>query len=203
MASDAQAIFQPASDDQESNLRACLAAIQARNENALAQLYDATVGRVYGLALRITRLRETAEEVAEDVYMQVWRDASRFDPQRGVGVLGWLLVICRSRALDALRRADGADSHPEPHTLAPELAANDTPEALLQAAQQNSALRAALEQLNALQRQMLALAFFRGLTHEEIAGQLALPLGTVKSHIRRALMALKEHLEAPDFAKAS
>lgn len=190
-------------DAQEGQLRGWLAAIQTHDEAALGLLYDATIGRVYGLALRITRSRETAEEVAEDVYMQVWRDASRFDPQRGVSVLGWLLVICRSRALDALRRADCADAHPEPHTLAPELAVDDTPEALLQAAQQNSALRAALEQLTPLQRQMLALAFFRGLTHEEIANQLALPLGTVKSHIRRALIALKEHLEAPDLAKAS
>lgn len=203
MASDAQAVLETAADDQDSRLRSCLVAIQAQEESALAQLYDATVGRVYGLALRITRSRETAEEVAEDVYMQVWRDAARFDPQRGVGVIGWLLVICRSRALDALRRTDAAGTHPDPHALVPELSGEDTPEALLEAAQQNSALRAALEQLNALQRQMLALAFFRGLTHEEIASQLALPLGTVKSHIRRALIALKEHLEAPHLAKAS
>lgn len=203
MANDAPAADVAAPDVHERTLRACLTAIQSQDESALAQLYDATVGRVYGLALRITRSRETAEEVAEDVYMQVWRDAARFDPQRGVGVVGWLLVICRSRALDALRRVDAADAHPEPHALVPELAGDATPEALLQAAQQNAALRAALVQLNALQRQMLALAFFRGLTHEEIASQLALPLGTVKSHIRRALIALKEHLETSSLAQAS
>ena len=202
MANDAPAAA-TAPDVQERTLRAYLTAIQSQDEGALAQLYDATVGRVYGLALRIARSRETAEEVAEDVYMQVWRDAARFDPQRGVGVVGWLLVICRSRALDALRRVDAADAHPEPQALVPELAGDATPEALLQAAQQNAALRAALAQLNAPQRQMLALAFFRGLTHEEIASQLALPLGTVKSHIRRALIALKEHLETSSLAQAS
>jgi RNA polymerase sigma factor (sigma-70 family) len=187
---------------QEAQLRACLAAIERQDESALGQLYDATVGRVYGLALRITRSRETAEEVAEDVYMQIWRDAARFDPQRGAGVLGWLLVICRSRALDALRRVDPAGAHPAPETLAPELANEAGPETLLQAAQQNSALHAALNALSALQRQLLALAFFRGLTHEEIAGQLEMPLGTVKSHIRRALIALKEQFEAASAAPA-
>jgi RNA polymerase sigma factor (sigma-70 family) len=186
----------------ETQLRAWLASIQQQDEAALGQLYDATIGRVYGLALRITRSRETAEEVAEDVYMQVWRDAGRFDPQRGAGVLGWLLVICRSRALDALRRADTANAHPEPETLVPELANESGPETLLQAAQQHSALHAALNELSALQRQLLALAFFRGLTHEEIAAQLAMPLGTVKSHIRRALIALKEHFETSRDAPA-
>ncbi len=181
---------------QEAQLRAWLAAIQRQDENALADLYDATVARVYGLALRITRSRETAEEVAEDVYMQVWRDAGRFDPQRGVGVLGWLLVICRSRALDALRRTDSAEAHPDPETLVAELAGEEGPESLLQAAQQHSALHAALNTLNATQRQLLALAFFRGMTHDEIAAHVSLPLGTVKSHIRRALLALKEQFEA-------
>jgi RNA polymerase sigma factor (sigma-70 family) len=193
-----------AQEAQETQLRAWLAGIQARDESALGAFYDATVGRVYGLALRITRSRESAEEVAEDVYLQVWRDAARFDPARA-GVLGWLLVICRSRALDSLRRADEAQAHPEPETLVPELAHTDQPESLMQAAQDQSALHAALNELSAVQRQLLALAFFRGLTHDEIAAHLGIPLGTVKSHIRRALSALKERLGAghPDMAKAS
>lgn len=187
----------PAAD--ETSLRRWIAAVGRGDEQALGNLYDATLGRVYGLALRVTRNTQAAEEVAEDVYWQVWRQALRFDPARG-NAMTWLLTIARSRALDSLRRADEADAHPEPETLvAPEAAHEGDPQDLLEATQRSRALHAALQTLDALPRQLLALAFFRGLTHEEIAAQTALPLGTVKSHIRRALTALRGVL-APEFA---
>jgi len=187
----------PAAD--ETMLRGWIGAVGRGDERALGSLYDATLGRVYGLALRITRNAQAAEEVAEDVYWQVWRQALRFDPARG-NAMTWLLTIARSRALDSLRREDEADAHPEPETLiGAEIAQEGDPQDLLAASQRNRALHAALETLDALPRQLLALAFFRGLTHEEIAAQTALPLGTVKSHIRRALTALRGVL-APDIA---
>lgn len=175
----------------EARLRGWIAAIGRGDESALGHLYDATLGRVHGLALRITRNAQAAEEVAEDVYWQVWRQALRFDPARG-NAMTWLLTIARSRALDSLRREDEADAHPEPETLiAAEAAQEGDPQDLFEATQRSHALHAALETLDAQPRQLLALAFFRGLTHEEIAQQTALPLGTVKSHIRRALAALR------------
>lgn len=178
----------------EARLRGWIAAIAHCDEQALGELYDATLGRVYGLALRITRNAQAAEEVTEDVYWQVWRQALRFDPVRG-NAMSWLLTIARSRALDCLRRADEADAHPEPETLlAAEAAHQADPQDLLEATQRGQALHAALKSLDALPRQLLALAFFRGLTHEEIAEHTALPLGTVKSHIRRALGALRDVL---------
>ncbi|HZR03599.1 MAG TPA: sigma-70 family RNA polymerase sigma factor [Burkholderiales bacterium] len=171
-----------------------LRGIIARSEQALAGFYDATSGRVYGLALRITGRSDAAEEVTTDVYMQVWRDASRYDLGRG-RVLTWLLTICRSRAIDSIRRRDAAEPCAEPE----ELAAQDdggagSPEALLLLAERNEALRKALQTLDPLQRQLLSLAFFRGLTHEEIAGHADLPLGSVKTHIRRALQQLQSQL---------
>lgn len=178
-------------DAGEARLRALIARVAGQDEAALGELYDLTHGRVHGIALRITRRREVAEEVTEDAYWQVWRQALRFDPARG-NALAWLLTIARSRALDTLRRADPAEMHPEPQTLAETaLAPDGDPQDLLAATQRDRALHAALATLDALPRQLLALAFFRGLTHEEIAAQTALPLGTVKSHIRRALAALK------------
>ena len=175
----------------EARLRGWIGAIARGDEKALGELYDATLGRVYGLALRITCNAHAAEEVAEDVYWQVWRQALRFDPARG-NAMTWLLTIARSRALDSLRREDEADAHPQPETLiAFEAAQEGDPQNLLEATQRSHALHAALETLDVLPRQLLALAFFRGLTHEEIAEQTALPLGTVKSHIRRALTALR------------
>ncbi len=172
-----------------------IAAIAEGNAAALQKLHDATLGRVYGLALRIVRTREAAEEVAIDTFLQVWRTAPTYDRMRG-GPLTWLLTICRSRALDYLRRAEPADPHPDPETLrsAEALSGGDDPQDLLVAVEGRSALLRALEQLSALQRQLIALAFFRGLTHQEIAARERLPLGSVKTYIRRALAQLRTHL---------
>lgn len=173
-----------------------LAAIARQDEAALAVLYDATISRVYGLALRITRKPEAAEEVVADVYHQVWRKAAAYDAARG-RALTWLLTICYSRALDQLRRKDEAESHPDPETLRPALAEDDSdPLDILQAIENQSAIHAALQNLKPLQRQLIALAFFKGLSHQETAEQSGLPLGSVKTHIRHALAQLRQALHA-------
>lgn len=186
-----------ASSRDESSARALAADLDGiidRSEPALARLYDATVSRVYGLALRIARTPEAAEEVVSDVYMQVWREASRFDATRG-SVIAWLMTISRSRAIDSLRRKDEAFSHPDPHELAPEGSfAIDGPYDLLAQSRSNAALNDAIGQLTPLQRQLLALAFFRGLSHSEIQEHSGLALGTIKTCIRRALTKLRELL---------
>lgn len=172
--------------------------IGACDERALGLLYDATVGRVYGMARGITHNLPCAEEVTEDVYWQVWRQALRFDRQRGP-VMAWLLTLARNRALDPLRRRDEASSHPEPHSLVDDQGdAHDNPAEMMHDAQRSDALRAALEQLDPLPRQLLSLAFHRGLTHEQIAAQVHLPLGTVKSHIRCGLNTMRGLLNEDD-----
>lgn len=185
--------------DPHAQQRLWISAMAEGDELALGQLYDATLGKVYGLALRITGKPESAEEIVSDVYLQAFREATRFDAARGV-VLAWLMMMTRSRALDHLRRRDIADSHPEPHSLHPErhIDEND-PLADLLERESETRLKGALNALTPLQRQMLALAFFRDLSHQEIADQTRLPLGTVKSHIRRALEKLKPLL-ASDLA---
>lgn len=186
------AALPPAEDD--GALRDCLDAICDRDQAGLARFYDLTVSRVYGVALRIVRHAELAEEVVSDVYMQVWRDARRYDDTRG-RVLGWLLIIARSRALDLLRRQDEAFSHPEPYDLVSEPESGQRgPQDLLEAAQAGSALHRAMQQLTPLQRQLLSLAFFKGFSHSEIVEHCGMPLGTVKTHIRRALGVLRENL---------
>jgi len=164
--------------------------IQSRDEKALAKLYEQTVGRVYGLALRISRNEAAAEEIAEDVYLQVWKSIATYSAERG-HPLAWMMIITRSRALDYLRREDPADSHPEPETLASYADTDDDPQDLLSAMQSGTALHEAIAGLPAMQRQLLALAFFQGLSHSEIAAHARLPLGTVKTHLRRALIALR------------
>lgn len=164
------------------------AGVGADAEAALGEFYDATLGKVYGLALRITGRAEAAEEVAAEVYHQAWRQADRYDPLRG-RPLAWLLTLTHSRGLDELRRRDAAQSHPQPEVLAEPIGDGD-PLDLLLSVERDARLHAALARLTAIQRQLLALAFFRDLTHQEIAAHAALPLGTVKTHIRKALQAL-------------
>jgi RNA polymerase sigma-70 factor (ECF subfamily) len=175
----------------EPKLRTWISQVVARDENALASLYDAMAGRVYGLALRITRNVQTAEEVVEDTFWQIWRQAPRFDPARG-NAAAWMLTMTRSRAIDALRRVDQAACGIESGEHEVDLA--DGPEELLASSQAGKQLNTALARLEPLPRQLVALAFFRGLSHEEIAMHTGLPLGTVKSHIRRALVRLRDTL---------
>jgi RNA polymerase sigma factor (sigma-70 family) len=185
----------PAAED-DIALRDYLGAISKHDQAALARFYDLTVSRVYSVALRIVRHVHLAEEVVSDVYMQVWRDAQRYDDARG-RVLGWLLIIARSRALDLLRRQDEAFSHPEPYELVSEPESEQkSAHDLLEATRAGSALHEAMQALTPLQRQLLSLAFFRGLSHSEIVEQSGIPLGSVKTHIRRALTTLKNKLGA-------
>ena len=156
---------------------------------------DASAGRVYALALRITGTPQAAEEVASDVYWQVWNQAERYDPARGK-VMAWLMTLCRSRALDHLRREDSPLLSSEQQETGVSAVADERPSPLdiTLALERNSAVRAALLTLNSSQRQLLSLAFFRGLSHQEIATYTGLPLGSVKSAIRKAMLALKEIL---------
>jgi RNA polymerase sigma factor (sigma-70 family) len=175
-------------------LAGLVAGVAAGEQRALERFYRLTISRVYGLALRIVRCRATAEDVAEDVYVQIWHSAATYDTQRG-SPIAWALTICRSRAIDALRRVDSAILDADPTERLDAITQRGPGlQDLLQATQDNIALHAAFARLVPEQRQILALAFFRGLTHKEISQAAALPLGTVKSHIRRGLATLREEL---------
>ena len=164
-----------------------------RDEQSLAELYDCTLAKVYGLALKITRRHDLAEEVVEDTYMQAWQEIAKFDDKRGP-IIAWLMVICRSRSIDALRRLDHAESHADPESLSDDVSKVCSPLDILLLLERESDIQIAMTGLNALQRQLLALAFFKGYTHEEIALQMHMPLGTVKSNIKRAQDKLKNKL---------
>lgn len=181
----------------EQQLAAWIEAVVDRDERALAALYDATFLRVFGLVQRIVRSTALAEEVVEDAYFQVWRQAVRFDPTRGKA-LTWLLAMARSRAIDALRR-EARFAHDTLDDDSPAEAAGAEPahDELLDLARNRADLHQALMLLGAQPRQLVSLSFFRGLSHEEIADQMDLPLGTVKSQIRRALLALRDTLTDP------
>lgn len=183
---------------EDTELESLLVAIAQKDESAFASFYDATLNRVYGLALRITQRHEFAEEVVCDVYLQVWRQAARFDTLRG-NAQAWLMLLCRSRALDLLRRESHSfQSEPLTENRVAEQAFQ--PHDLYAFQEQNKALHEALESLDEHQRQLLALAFFRGYTHNELATYTGLPLGTVKTRLRRAMAILKDRLSRDSIA---
>ena len=165
----------------------------AQREEAFRQLYDLTSSKLYGVALRVVGNREWAEDVLQDAYLQVWRIADTYRASLSPP-LAWLGVVVRSRALDFLRRRsaerlDAARSF--------ELDENDTPSDAqspmdtAQASEQAWALHECLRKLEARQREVVALAYLRDLSHSELAQQLELPLGTVKTWIRRGLEQLR------------
>lgn len=182
----------------DSDLCLWISQIVQQDQHALARLYDALVGRVYSLAFRMTRQVHMAEEVVEDTFWYVWRHAPQFDPQRG-SPLAWVMTITRSRAIDALRKLDRAEFLADSESVLEAMSIDDDdPQDLLMAVQEGGRLHEALLRIDPHPRQLLALAFFRGLSHEEIAEHTGLPLGSVKSSIRRALARLREMLTAGD-----
>ena len=178
----------------EASLREWIVAVISRDEAAFTKLYNATVHRAWSVAMRITRQTEAAEEVVEDCYWQVWREAERFDADRG-RVLTWVLTICRSRALDYLRRKDVAEPMADIENLrSAELADDKDPLDILGATDRASAVHRALLLLKPKERQLIALAFFRGLTHQEIAVACAMPIGTVKTTMHKAFRQMRDTL---------
>jgi len=164
------------------------------DQAALAELYDGTVSRVYSLALRMLRNPADAEEITCDTYTQAWASAMRFDPTRGT-VLAWLLTICRSRALDRLRQQRTAASQTGIDALEDVPDESRQPEELLALLQEGTRVHRAMAELPAVAQQLVGLAFLQGLSHQEITEATGIPLGTVKSHIRRALARLRESLD--------
>jgi RNA polymerase sigma-70 factor, ECF subfamily len=166
--------------------------IAAGDELALHALYERAHRVVFTLIMRITVNRETAEELTIDVFHDVWRRASRYDPVNGT-VLGWIMNQARSRAIDRLRfesrkkRDNGGNLEP----LA-EVAAD--PCDVIELREQGETLRAALATLTPDERQAIETTFFAGLTHAEAAARLNQPLGTIKTRIRSALHKLRNTL---------
>lgn len=172
---------------------------------AFATLYERTSSHLLGVVLRIQRDRAQAEDILQEVYVNVWRAAQSFDAAQSQP-LTWLSSIARNRAIDSLRRTQTqpqfrstlTSSTDEEETDVYDTVADDAPGPLdlLSRASDARALSSCMQGLSAQQRQSVALAFFDGLSHAEVAEQMRQPLGTVKSWVRRALMSLKSCLES-------
>ncbi len=179
---------------QEVQWRDQITRIAAGDESALAELYDSSSRLVYSLALRILINPTDAEEITLDVYSQVWRTANRFESQRG-SVMAWLVTMTRSRAIDRLRSQRNHHMVSSSEKDLSELATTfETPESQTVEKESVKFVRSALEELPVEQRDAILLSFFNDLTHPEVADQLGIPLGTVKTRIRLGMSKLRQSL---------
>jgi len=167
---------------------------------AFGQFYDSTISRTFSVIMRITSNKELAEEVASDVYMQAWRTAINYDPTLAAPMT-WLTMIARSRSIDALRREKSATRNQFPLIEDYDVADEETPGPLTEALgeEKSAKLKELLRLLDAPERQMIILAFYRGMSHNEIAAYTGKPLGSVKTILRRAQAVMRSALSKTYF----
>jgi RNA polymerase sigma-70 factor (ECF subfamily) len=163
-----------------------------RDRAAFATLYAQTSAKLFGVALRITRSREAAEDVLQESFVTIWERARDYDPARG-SAMGWLVTIVRHSAIDQLRRrAARPESRSAPEAALASLIAPDSADSRAEL----RALQRCLDELDEQPRRAVLLAYCYGLTREELAARLAVPIGTVKSWLRRSLERLQHCLDA-------
>jgi RNA polymerase sigma-70 factor (ECF subfamily) len=172
-----------------------LARLGARDTSALEQLYDRHARHALGVAYRVLSDRAEAEEVVQDVFLQLWNARIRYDERRGK-FTSWLFVMARNRAVDRLRRRSSRPRG-EPATGREAAHAPDAERHVLDGERQRQVAHA-LSQLPSVQREAIELSFFGGLSHSEIARQLSEPIGTVKSRMNRAMATLRTTLGGPE-----
>jgi len=177
---------QPSTEDDSS----LLALVQSGNEQAMASLFDRYSKLVFSVGLRVLRDPAAAEDILQEVFMQIWRNPDSFTAARG-SLGGWLAIVARNRSIDTIRRRR------------PTVDVDDVPLAssfnLADEAERNSLMeraRGVIHKLPLEQRKTLEMAFFDGLTHSEIAEMTGDPLGTVKTRIRSALLTLRKAFPA-------
>jgi RNA polymerase sigma-70 factor (ECF subfamily) len=172
------------------------ARIRAGDAAAFAEFYDRHAGLLFGIALKVLASETEAEEVFQDACVAIWERAPLHDPAGGQP-LGWAVTLVRNRAIDRLRSVRRKAELIEAATVEAEIGAAGASDAAEEAISTEAAgaVHGALRSLSAEQRQAVELAFFRGLTQQEIAAQLGQPLGTIKARIRRGMLALRDKLE--------
>lgn len=179
--------------EQERNDAELVRAVASGDEQAFAFLYDRYSSILFGLLLRILNRRAEAEDVLQEVFVQVWQKAKDFDEDRG-RAFTWLVTLARSRAIDRLRSTESRDRTAiRAARSADEEIAHADEEAIK--SEEGSIVRAALAEIPAEQRRALLLAYFEGLTQSEIAAHLNEPLGTIKTRTRSGLMKLRDLLD--------
>lgn len=181
-------------EQRNQQLRKLLAACVLHDRQAFARLYEMTSAKLYGVILRILIREEWAQDCLQEAYIKVWNRADSYRPQLA-SPMTWLGAIARNQALDLLRRRHREVMESDTSAFPGEVDQELLPQDKLQQSDEGRRLNRCLEQLKDQQRQLIALAYFKGLTHDELAVRTDTPLGTVKTWIRRGLEQLKRCLE--------
>ncbi|HLL37958.1 sigma-70 family RNA polymerase sigma factor [Streptomyces sp. NPDC052773] len=163
------------------------------DQRAFEDLYTLVSGPVFGLVKRVVRDPAQSEEVAQEVLLELWRSAGRFDPGRG-SALAWVLTLAHRRAVDRVRSARAAVDREQREALRAQAPAYDQVAEEVEAGLEREWVRRCLNRLTALQRQSVTLAYYDGYTYREVAERLSLPLGTVKTRMRDGLTRLRDCL---------
>jgi RNA polymerase sigma-70 factor (ECF subfamily) len=163
------------------------------DESAFAQLYDAVAPRVFGLVLRVVRDPAQSEEVTQEVFLDIWRTSSRFDPALG-SPLSWMLTIAHRKAVDRVRSAQASTNREDAYGSRTQDRSFDQTAEAVETRLDAQRVRRALDSLTATQRGAVELAYFGGYTHTEVAALLDVPLGTAKTRIRDGLIRLRDTL---------
>jgi RNA polymerase sigma-70 factor (ECF subfamily) len=171
-----------------------LARIAKGDEDAFRELYEAVAPAAYGLALRVTRDEHLAQDVLQETFAQVWSTADRYDPAIASG-RAWVTVLTHRRAVDRVRQEQSDRRRVTTWAVATHEPDHDHVAAVVDLRAEHRSVRHALNSLTALQREALELAYFNGLTYQQVATHLDIPLGTAKTRIRDALKALRVQME--------
>ncbi|BBC98452.1 sigma-70 family RNA polymerase sigma factor [Streptomyces griseofuscus] len=175
------------------DLQRLLHEVALGDQEAFAAVYDTVAGSVLGVARAVLRDRAQSEEVAQDVLVEVWRTAPRYQPERG-SALNWILTLAHRRAVDRVRSVEAAAARDTRAALLDHQPAYDEVTEQVESRLEREQVRRCLRTLTELQRQSVTLAYYRGLTYREVAEALALPLGTVKTRLRDGLIRLRDCL---------
>lgn len=180
-------------DSDHDRLTTLLPEVAKGDEAAFAEVYDLTAARVHGLVMRVLRNPAQSEEVTQEIYLEVWRGASRYDPGRG-SPFAWLMTMAHRRAVDRVRSSQAATTRDEAWEARTREVHFDTTAEAATTRLDAQRVRTALAELTDTQREAVSLAYLGGYTHREVASLLDLPLGTAKTRIRDGLIRLRDQM---------
>jgi RNA polymerase sigma-70 factor (ECF subfamily) len=179
--------------DPQPDLAELLRASARGHEDAFAALYDRTSARIYGIVLRVLRSPDQAAEVTQEVYVEVWRQAARYQPEKG-GVLAWMATMAHRRAIDRVRSVSSETARDQRYALQEAIPAQDNVWTRVEQRLDVERVRRGMSALTGIQREAIVLSYFGGYTQTQVASLLDLPLGTVKTRIRDGLIRLRDAL---------
>jgi len=170
-----------------------LALVAAGDKGAFARLYDATAPRLFGLARRLLIDSAQAEEVTQEVYLEIWQAATRYDATRG-SAMAWMLTLAHRRSVDRIRSAQSSRNRDTKIGIRDFDREYDEVAETVEVRIESERVKRALEKLTELQRQAVTLAYFKGLSHSEVATMLHVPVGTVKTRLRDGMIRLRDEM---------